>query len=72
MLIPRRSAIAFTGEIRYLWKHSIAARKVDRLENELLFRRTRYSLTFRKTKKDPNCDCKYQKFCDYQIDKKNN
>ena len=50
ILVPRRSAIAFTKEIRYLWKHSISARKVDRLTNGLLFRRTRYSLTFRKTK----------------------
>lgn len=59
VLIPRRSAIVLTGEIRYLWKHSISARKVDRLENGLLFRRTRYSLTFRKTREKPSCDCNY-------------
>ena len=57
VLVPRRSAIVFTKEIRYLWKHSIAARKVDRLSNGLLFRRTRYSLTYRKTKDEPNCNC---------------
>lgn len=31
ILVPRRSAIAFKNEIRYLWKHSISARKIDRL-----------------------------------------
>lgn len=57
ILVPRRSAILFKGEIRYLWKHSIADRKLDRVENDLQFRRTRYSLTYRKTKNEVFCNC---------------
>lgn len=65
--MPRRSALVLTGESRYLWKHSISSRKIDRLENDLLFRRTRLSLTFRKTSEKPHCDCPYHKFCDFWI-----
>lgn len=69
ILLPKRSAFAMTGEIRYLWKHSIAHRKIDRVGKELLFRRTRYSLTYRKTKEALFCECPYPKHCDYQAKK---
>lgn len=65
ILLPRRSAVLLKGEIRYLWTHTIATRKVDRVENDLLFRRQRISLTYRKSKKEPFCDCKYVNACDY-------
>lgn len=65
ILLPKRSAVIFTGEIRYLWKHSIASRKIDRVGEDLLFRRTRYSLTYRKIKKELNCECPYKEMCDY-------
>ena len=65
ILLPRRSAVLMEGEIRYLWTHAIATRKVDRVENDLLFRRRRISLTYRKSRNVPFCECKYPKYCDY-------
>lgn len=35
MILPRRSALVLTGEARYLWRHQIAARKIDRVGNDL-------------------------------------
>lgn len=65
LLLPRRSALILRGEMRYLWNHSIAVRKVDRVETNLIFRRRRISLTYRKSKKVPSCSCKYEEYCDF-------
>lgn len=70
IFLPKRSALVLTGEIRYLWSHTIASRKIDRVEKELLFRRTRLSLTYRITKPKNFCDCKFPTHCDYQKTKK--
>ena len=72
IFLPKRSALILTGEIRYLWNHTIASRKIDRVEKELLFRRTRLSLTYRMTKPKNLCICKYPEFCDFQLKKKQN
>ena len=53
-----RSLMIFSGEARYNWLHSIALRKVDKVEGLLKFRHRRVSLTFRKVKTDP-CTCKF-------------
>lgn len=42
------SAVALTGESRYQWTHSIAARKKDVFNGVSLLRTRRVSLTFRK------------------------
>lgn len=47
---PPRSAIIFTGEGRLEWQHSIACRKLDRVNGKLTFRSRRVSLTFRKVR----------------------
>ncbi|KRX00371.1 hypothetical protein PPERSA_10870 [Pseudocohnilembus persalinus] len=66
ILFPRRSLVIFSGEARYAWQHSIAARKVDKVENEMHFRQRRISYTFRAIKDKAFCDCKYNYFCDFQ------
>jgi hypothetical protein len=60
-----RSIAFFSGEVRFVWEHSIALRKVDRVDDDLFFRRRRVSLTFRKIRKD-ECFCPYVNFCDSQ------
>ena len=48
ILLPRRSLVLLTEDSRYKWKHGIAGRKKDKLDNgEMLIRKKRISLTFR-------------------------
>lgn len=48
VLLPQRSVLLVEGEARYKWKHGIAARKTDKLEDGAILRRNkRISLTFR-------------------------
>lgn len=47
MLLPARSMIILTGDARYSWKHSITARKRDKLGDREFQRSRRLSLTFR-------------------------
>ena len=60
-----RSLLVFSGAARYNWLHSIALRKVDKVDGLLKFRHRRVSLTFRKVKTDP-CTCKFPQLCDSQ------
>ena len=55
----------FSGEVRYNWLHSIAQRKVDKVDGLLKFRHRRVSLTFRKLRNEP-CRCDYPLLCDSQ------
>ncbi|CAD8149645.1 unnamed protein product [Paramecium octaurelia] len=66
LYLPPRSCALFTGEVRYAWFHSIAARKIDKVEGETHFRSKRLSLTFRTIRNDLKCDCEYQFFCESQ------
>ena len=53
ILLPRRSAVLAEGKARYEWKHGIALRKTDKLENGLVLKRgKRISVTFRVSRKD--------------------
>jgi len=63
--IPRRSLFLMTGEARYGWRHSIAARKSDRdfLTGMLKERSRRVSLTYRNCTKKM-CQCEYTTLCD--------
>jgi alkylated DNA repair protein alkB family protein 8 len=63
--LPERSLVVFAGEGRYAWQHSIAQRKLDKVEDQLVFRRRRISLTFRRIKKTP-CKCAFPFYCDSQ------
>jgi len=48
VLLPRRSAVILEGDSRYKWKHGIAGRKKDQLQNgNVLIRKKRISLTYR-------------------------
>jgi alkylated DNA repair protein alkB family protein 8 len=49
--LPPRSMLVITGEARYLWKHAIRERKMDKMTSTLFRPRARrLSLTFRKSK----------------------
>jgi len=63
LYILPRSLMIFSGEVRYNWLHSIASRKIDRVDELVRFRHRRISLTFRKIKNDP-CRCDYPLLCD--------
>lgn len=53
ILLPRRSAVLAEGKARYEWKHGIAGRRTDKLENGLMLKRNkRISVTLRISRKD--------------------
>jgi alkylated DNA repair dioxygenase AlkB len=60
-----RSILFISGEARFSHPHSIAQRKLDRVEDRLIFRSRRISMTFRKIRKG-ECKCPYVKYCDSQ------
>lgn len=64
--LPPRSCALFSGEVRFAWFHSIASRKMDRVEDQMHFRRRRLSLTFRTIRQDLKCECDYPFFCESQ------
>lgn len=47
VLLEPRSLFVLSGDARYLWKHSIAGRKNDKYNGEIIQRNRRISLTFR-------------------------
>ncbi|KAL4508572.1 hypothetical protein ABPG72_003876 [Tetrahymena utriculariae] len=65
LFLPPRSILVLSGEVRYAWFHSIASRKVDKVEGDFNFRRRRVSLTFRTVQFKP-CRCAYPFFCEDQ------
>ena len=65
LYLEPRSLVVFSGEARYNWLHSIALRKVDKVEGKLKFRHRRISLTFRKIRTRP-CRCSWPSLCDSQ------
>jgi len=62
--LARRCLLVLTGEARYLWSHGINARKTDELDNKIIERQRRISITFRKVRQEEQCTCKYQAQCD--------
>ncbi|CAB0011783.1 unnamed protein product [Nesidiocoris tenuis] len=69
VVLPRRSLLVMSGESRYAWTHSIAARKNDIVLNGGLHtkeRGVRVSFTFRRIRKTP-CDCDFHQFCDSRL-----
>ena len=66
-----RSAAFFSGEARYEWEHFIASRKVDIVEDTLIPRGTRISLTFRKVREGSDCECLIKEKCDNQPNNNN-
>src|SRR5687768_16404463 len=65
LYIKPRSLIIFSSDIRFIWQHSIALRKLDRVEDNIFFRHRRISLTFRRIR-NGECKCPYVQFCDSQ------
>jgi alkylated DNA repair dioxygenase AlkB len=48
LLLEPRSLLVLAGDARYVWQHAIAARKTDRNNGQIIERKRRISLTFRK------------------------
>jgi alkylated DNA repair protein alkB family protein 8 len=65
--LPGRSLLIMTQESRYAWAHTIAARKTDVFNNELIQRQRRISLTFRKVLSvGTECRCEWPLCCESQ------
>jgi alkylated DNA repair dioxygenase AlkB len=47
LLLERGSLLVLAGPARYDWRHSIPARKSDRIGDQVISRGRRVSLTFR-------------------------
>jgi alkylated DNA repair dioxygenase AlkB len=50
LLLEPRSLLVLSGEARYKWMHSIPGRKEDKIDDQVLSRSRRVSLTFRTIK----------------------
>jgi alkylated DNA repair dioxygenase AlkB len=50
LLLEPRSLLVLANEARYQWQHGIASRKNDRWQGEVIPRRRRLSVTFRRLK----------------------
>ena len=64
--LPCRSMLFLTGEARFLWRHCINSRKSDVVDDEVVARSRRVSVTVRQTRKGP-CECAYPTQCDSQL-----
>lgn len=65
VFIPPRSLFIMTGESRYLFTHQMPQRRTDKVDEEILARDTRLSVTFRMTKAvGEKCGCEYKVLCD--------
>ncbi|EGR33100.1 hypothetical protein IMG5_061460 [Ichthyophthirius multifiliis] len=65
LFLENRSLLIMSGEGRYAWTHCISSRKVDRVQDEVIFRKRRVSLTFR-TIRFEKCQCQFKFFCEDQ------
>nr|CAG4719380.1 unnamed protein product [Naegleria fowleri] len=64
--LPRRSLAVLVGEARYLWRHAIMCRELDRVNGKIRKRQRRVSLTIRSVRKSGSCNCKWVEVCDSQ------
>lgn len=48
LLLEPRSLLVLSGDARYAWQHAIAGRKNDRYNGQIIERKRRISMTFRK------------------------
>lgn len=47
ILLEQRSLVLLSGSSRYEWQHKIPARKTDKINNQIIARKRRLSMTFR-------------------------
>ncbi|CAJ0757575.1 19106_t:CDS:2 [Entrophospora sp. SA101] len=63
--LPKRSLAILQDDARYLWSHTIRARKSDLLDNGLIRERDeRISLTLRAINTTSSCNCSFPEICD--------
>ncbi|CAG8561328.1 936_t:CDS:2 [Diversispora eburnea] len=66
--LPDKSLLILSNEARYVWSHSIRARKSDQLDNgQVRERGPRVSLTLRTLNPDKICKCSWPELCDRNI-----
>ena len=46
--VPKNSLMVFSAEARYAWTHAISGRKLDILDQQMIWRERRISITIRK------------------------
>lgn len=67
VVLPARSLLIMTGEVRYAWTHGICSRHSDVIEIEngttIQERSIRVSFTFRKVRRG-DCHCSFKEYCD--------
>mmetsp|Transcript_5582 Transcript_5582/g.7068 ORF Transcript_5582/g.7068 Transcript_5582/m.7068 type:complete len:341 (+) Transcript_5582:95-1117(+) len=63
VVIPKRSVFIMTGDSRYYFTHQMPQRNSDKIDNKIVYRGTRYSITFRQIKNTP-CSCQYKTLCE--------
>ena len=56
--------LILSDEARYKWTHGINVRNTDLIDNKIIKRKNRTSLTFRKILNNKNCKCSYTNYCD--------
>lgn len=71
VVLPPRSLLVLNGDARYGWQHSIAERKSDERDKDVFVQRERrVSLTFRKLREVPYCDCEHIELCDLRAQRR--
>ncbi|EGR33324.1 hypothetical protein IMG5_056220 [Ichthyophthirius multifiliis] len=65
LYVPPRSLLILCKEARFTCYQSISNRKLDKVNNEIIFRKRRITLTFRSLKNNP-CKCEFPFICDDQ------
>ena len=64
VVLPQRSMLVLSHEVRYGCHHAIQPRKTDRVDGRLVQREERISLTFRKRRESGVCHCEWTQLCD--------
>ena len=63
--LPARSLLVLEGEARYAWQHGIPCRHTDRVDDAIVPRGTRVSLTLREAMPPGACcHCAFPEYCD--------
>ena len=63
--LPARSLLVLEGEARYAWQHGIPCRHTDRVDDTIVPRGTRVSLTLREAMPPgARCRCAFPEYCD--------
>ena len=68
LYILPKSLLIMKEDVRYCYTHGIASRTTDQINDKIIRRKKRVSITFREVIKGP-CICKWNLLCDSQDSK---